>query len=180
MSLKIEKKNEGTKDTVMLSGRLDTTTAPELDVFAEKELEDTQELVLDFADLEYISSAGLRVLLKLQKVMNKKGSMKLIHVGEVVKEVFEITGFTDILNNRVTRAVGLAGFRSGQRTYHVRNRFSAHLIKEFCILCRILFYIVQEKGMVTRRDGNRSLGSVWEGAVKFEKYYSGSKDRECG
>ena len=82
MSLKIEKKNEGTKDTVMLSGRLDTTTAPELDVFA---------------DLEYISSAGLRVLLKLQKVMNKKGSMKLIHVGEVVKEVFEITGFTDIL-----------------------------------------------------------------------------------
>ena len=57
MSLKIEKKNEGTKDTVMLSGRLDTTTAPELDVFAEKELADTQELVLDFADLEYISSA---------------------------------------------------------------------------------------------------------------------------
>ena len=54
MSLKIEKKNEGTKDTVMLSGRLDTTTAPELDVFAEKELADTQELVLDFADLEYI------------------------------------------------------------------------------------------------------------------------------
>ena len=95
MSLKIEKKNEGTKDTVMLSGRLDTTTAPELDVFAEKEL--AEELVLDFADLEYISSAGLRVLLKLQKVMNKKGSMKLIHVGEVVKEVFEITGFTDIL-----------------------------------------------------------------------------------
>ena len=76
MSLKIEKKNEGTKDTVMLSGRLDTTTAPELDVFAEKELADTQELVLDFADLEYISSAGLRVLLKLQKVMNKKESMK--------------------------------------------------------------------------------------------------------
>ena len=97
MSLKIEKKNEGTKDTVMLSGRLDTTTAPELDVFAEQELADTQELVLDFADLEYISSAGLRVLLKLQKVMNKKGSMKLIHVGDVVKEVFEITGFTDIL-----------------------------------------------------------------------------------
>ena len=68
-----------------------------LDVFAEKELADTQVLVLDFADLEYISSAGLRVLLKLQKVMNKKGSMKLIHVGDIVKEVFEITGFTDIL-----------------------------------------------------------------------------------
>ena len=90
-------KKENTTLTVALEGRLDTTTAPELDVFAEKELVDTQELVLDFADLEYISSAGLRVLLKLQKVMNKKGSMKLIHVGEVVKEVFEITGFTDIL-----------------------------------------------------------------------------------
>ena len=95
--MNITTKKENTTLTVALEGRLDTTTAPELDVFAEKELEDTQELVLDFADLEYISSAGLRVLLKLQKVMNKKGSMKLIHVGEVVKEVFEITGFTDIL-----------------------------------------------------------------------------------
>ena len=95
--MNITTKKENTTLTVALEGRLDTTTAPELDVFAEKELADTQELVLDFADLEYISSAGLRVLLKLQKVMNKKGSMKLIHVGEVVKEVFEITGFTDIL-----------------------------------------------------------------------------------
>ena len=95
--MNITTKKENTTFTVALEGRLDTTTAPELDVFAEKELEDTQELVLDFADLEYISSAGLRVLLKLQKVMNKKGSMKLIHVGDVVKEVFEITGFTDIL-----------------------------------------------------------------------------------
>ena len=95
--MNITTKKENTTLTVALEGRLDTTTAPELDVFAEKKLADTQELVLDFADLEYISSAGLRVLLKLQKVMNKKGSMKLIHVGEVVKEVFEITGFTDIL-----------------------------------------------------------------------------------
>ena len=95
--MNITTKKENTTLTVALEGRLDTTTAPELDVFAEKELADTQELVLDFADLKYISSAGLRVLLKLQKVMNKKGSMKLIHVGEVVKEVFEITGFTDIL-----------------------------------------------------------------------------------
>lgn len=97
MSLKIENKTEGTKETIILSGRLDTTTAPELDAFAEKALADTQELVLDFGELEYISSAGLRVLLKMQKLMNKKGSMKLIHVGEVVKEVFEITGFMDIL-----------------------------------------------------------------------------------
>ena len=95
--MNITTKKENTTLTVALEGRLDTTTAPELDVFAEKELADTQELVLDFADLEYISSAGLRVLLKLQKVMNKKGNMKLIHVGDVVKEVFEITGFTDIL-----------------------------------------------------------------------------------
>ena len=95
--MNITTKKENTTLTVALEGRLDTTTAPELDVFAEQELADTQELVLDFADLEYISSAGLRVLLKLQKVMNKKESMKLIHVGEVVKEVFEITGFTDIL-----------------------------------------------------------------------------------
>ena len=70
--------------------------------------------------------------------MNKKGNMKLIHVGDVVKEVFEITGFTDILTNRVTRAAGLAGFRVVvERTYHVRNRFSAHLIKE-------LLYFVQD------------------------------------
>ena len=97
MSLKIEKKNEGTKDTEMLSGRLDTTTAPELDVFAEKELADTQELVLDFADLEYISSAGLRVILKAQKIMNGKGGMKVINVNESIMDVFEITGFADFL-----------------------------------------------------------------------------------
>ncbi len=97
MSLKIEKQSEGTKDTVLLSGRLDTTTAPELEAFMEKELKDTQELVFDLTDLEYISSAGLRVLLKVQKYMNKKGDFKLIHVSEVIEEIFEITGFSDIL-----------------------------------------------------------------------------------
>ena len=97
MSLTIEKKNEGTKDTVFLTGRLDTATAPELDAFAGKELANTQELVLDCAGLEYISSAGLRVILKIQKLMNAKGSMKLIHVSDVIQEVFEITGFVDIL-----------------------------------------------------------------------------------
>ena len=94
MSLKIEKQSEGIKDTVLLSGRLDTTTAPELEAFMEKELKDTQELVFD---LEYISSAGLRVLLKVQKYMNKKGDFKLTHVSEVIEEIFEITGFSDIL-----------------------------------------------------------------------------------
>lgn len=97
MSLNISKSNEGTTDTVVLSGRLDTITAPELEAFSEAELTETKDLVLDLKDLEYISSAGLRVILKLQKRMMKQGSMKLIHVGEVVQEVFEITGFTDIL-----------------------------------------------------------------------------------
>ena len=87
MSLKIEKKNEGTKDTVFLTGRLDTTTAPELDTFAEKELINTEELVSDFTGLEYISSAGLRVILKMQKLMNVKGTMKLIHVSDIIQDV---------------------------------------------------------------------------------------------
>ncbi len=97
MRLNIEKKREGTKDTIFLTGRLDTTTAPELDAFAEKELTDTKELVFDLKGLEYISSAGLRVLLKIQKLMNTKGTMKVIHVSEMIQEVFEITGFVDIL-----------------------------------------------------------------------------------
>lgn len=97
MSLKIEKKNEGTKEIVLLSGRLDTTTSPELEVFVEKELTEAQELVFDLAELEYISSAGLRVILKVQKLMNKKGSLKLIHVNDVIEEIFEVTGFADIL-----------------------------------------------------------------------------------
>ena len=97
MRLNIEKKREGTKDTIFLTGRLDTTNAPELDAFAEKELTDTKELVFDLKGLEYISSAGLRVLLKIQKLMNTKGTMKVIHVSEMIQEVFEITGFVDIL-----------------------------------------------------------------------------------
>lgn len=97
MRLNIEKKREGTKDTIFLTGRLDTTTAPELDAFAEKELTDTKELVFDLKGLEYFSSAGLRVLLKIQKLMNTKGTMKVIHVSEMIQEVFEITGFVDIL-----------------------------------------------------------------------------------
>ena len=97
MRLNIEKKREGTKDTIFFTGRLDTTTAPELDAFAEKELTDTKELVFDLKGLEYISSAGLRVLLKIQKLMNTKGTMKVIHVSEMIQEVFEITGFVDIL-----------------------------------------------------------------------------------
>ncbi len=83
--------------TVTLEGRLDTTTAPQLETELKGSLDGVTALVLDFAALEYISSAGLRVLLSTQKVMNKQGSMVIRNVGEVIMEVFEVTGFSDIL-----------------------------------------------------------------------------------
>lgn len=97
MSLNIEKKISDV-NTIVLSGRLDTVTAPQLEAELEKILSDSDALVLDMANLEYISSAGLRVILKAQKAMNTKGTMKLIHVGESIMEVFDITGFSDFLN----------------------------------------------------------------------------------
>ena len=97
MSLNIEKKYSDV-NTIVLSGRLDTVTAPQLEAELEKILSDSDALVLDMANLEYISSAGLRVILKAQKAMNTKGTMKLIHVGESIMEVFDITGFSDFLN----------------------------------------------------------------------------------
>ncbi|MGM9643578.1 MAG: STAS domain-containing protein [Eubacteriales bacterium] len=97
MSLNIEKKFSDV-NTIVLSGRLDTVTAPQLEAELEKILSDSDALVLDMANLEYISSAGLRVILKAQKAMNTKGTMKLIHVGESIMEVFDITGFSDFLN----------------------------------------------------------------------------------
>ena len=78
-------------------GRLDTTTAPQLDAAIRESLDGVKELTLDFSALDYISSAGLRVLLSAQKVMNKQGKMLLTGVQEAVMEVFEITGFADIL-----------------------------------------------------------------------------------
>ena len=92
----IKKKSENGTLYVSVDGRLDTTTAPEL----ERELGDlegTTDLIIDMKELDYISSAGLRVILKAQKTMNRKGAMKLINVGENIMEVFEITGFSDIL-----------------------------------------------------------------------------------
>ncbi len=83
--------------TLKLEGRLDTTTAPQLENELSENLNGVTELTIDFAELSYISSAGLRVLLATQKRMNKQGSMKLINVNEIVMEVFEITGFVDIL-----------------------------------------------------------------------------------
>ena len=95
--LNIEKKLEQETLNIALEGRLDTTTAPELENVLKDSLDGVTELILDFEKLEYISSAGLRVLLSSQKVMNKQGEMKLIHVREEVQEIFEVTGFLDIL-----------------------------------------------------------------------------------
>ena len=95
MTIEIKRTNELT--TVMLVGRLDTTTAPALDKTLCENIEDNASLVLDLKGLEYISSAGLRVLLGAQKRIGKMGSMKLINVAEIVMEVFEMTGFADIL-----------------------------------------------------------------------------------
>lgn len=97
MSLKIEKNMKDTTSVVALSGRLDTTTAPELEAALEPVFSAVTELIFDLSGLEYISSAGLRVILKSQKVMSQRGSMKLIHVPETVMEVFDITGFVDFL-----------------------------------------------------------------------------------
>ena len=83
--------------TVALEGRLDTQTAPSLEKELGDQLEGVKELVLDFDKLEYISSAGLRVLLSAQKKMNVQGTMKVIHVNETVAEIFDVTGFSDIL-----------------------------------------------------------------------------------
>lgn len=83
--------------TLAIEGRLDTTTAPDLELELNKSLDDIQTLVLDLDGLKYISSAGLRVVLSAQKRMDKQGKMVLKNVNEVVMEVFEVTGFSDIL-----------------------------------------------------------------------------------
>lgn len=88
---------EDSKLTVTVLGRVDTTTAPELEKAIFDGIDGVTELVLDLKDMPYTSSAGLRVLLKAQKAMNAKGSMKLINVSSDVMEIFEMTGFSDIL-----------------------------------------------------------------------------------
>ncbi len=92
-----EKKTEGKTVTLVLSGRLDTSTAPTLEEAVKTGLEGTENLVFDFSALEYISSAGLRVLLSALKTMSKQGSMKIVNPNDSVREVFDITGFSDIL-----------------------------------------------------------------------------------
>ena len=95
MTIEIKKSADNT--VIEIAGRLDTTTAPALDKAINEDMGDTKNLVLDVKGMEYISSAGLRVLLGAQKKMQKIGSMKVINVCEEVMEVFEMTGFADIL-----------------------------------------------------------------------------------
>ena len=93
----ISKERKESALVLALEGRLDTMTAPELEKELKGSLDGVSELTLDFARLDYISSAGLRVLLSAQKAMAKKGEMKVTHVNETIMEIFEVTGFTDIL-----------------------------------------------------------------------------------
>jgi anti-sigma B factor antagonist len=95
--MNINKNRNGEELIIALEGRLDTTTAPELDDAVKASLDGITKLSFDFAQLEYISSAGLRVLLSAQKIMNKQGSMVVKNISEEVKEIFEVTGFSDIL-----------------------------------------------------------------------------------
>ena len=91
-----KKQNEAALE-LALNGRLDTATAPELEKELASALKGVSELTLDFSGLDYISSAGLRVLLSAQKTMSKQGSMKIKNVNEIIMEIFEVTGFSDIL-----------------------------------------------------------------------------------
>lgn len=95
--MEIEKQKDGKKLDVKITGRIDTKTAPELTEALKDELTGVEELTLDLSDVVYISSAGLRVILTAQKTMNKQGSMKVTNVQDIVMEVFESTGFVDIL-----------------------------------------------------------------------------------
>ena len=93
----IEKTLNASELTVKVGGRLDTTTAPELEATIKENIADVTKLILDFSELDYLSSAGLRVLLQAQKTMNKQGEMIIKNVNETINEIFEVTGFVDIL-----------------------------------------------------------------------------------
>jgi len=95
--MKISKTANGNKLCLSLAGRMDTSTAPELEAELKAGLSGVKELTIDLTELDYLSSAGLRVLLGAQKTMNKQGSMKVTNVNETIMEIFEVTGFKDIL-----------------------------------------------------------------------------------
>lgn len=98
--MEIATKKEGKRLELALKGRLDTTTAPQLEAELKEKITDVEDLELNFADLSYISSAGLRVILSAQKIMNRQGCMTVCNVNEDVMDVFEVTGFIDILHIR--------------------------------------------------------------------------------
>ena len=93
----IQKMKNGSTLTIVPEGRLDTITAPELEAVLKEELNGVEDLTFDLEKLDYISSAGLRVLLSAQKTMNNRGKMKVVRPNEMILEIFEVTGFTDIL-----------------------------------------------------------------------------------
>ena len=95
--MNIHQEKNGNALLIALEGRLDTMTAPELETTLKDALIGTEELTFDFEKLDYISSAGLRVLLSAQKTMNTQGSMKVRNANEIIMEIFEVTGFSDIL-----------------------------------------------------------------------------------
>lgn len=95
--MNVNKELVGTTLTLKVEGRLDTTTAPEFETIINDSVAGVTKLVLDFQNLEYISSAGLRVVLSAQKIMNKQGEMVVTNVNETVMVILEVTGFTDIL-----------------------------------------------------------------------------------
>ncbi|MBQ3669308.1 MAG: STAS domain-containing protein [Clostridia bacterium] len=94
----IQTQKNGDSLAIALTGRLDTVTSPELEKVITGSLDGIKALTLELEKLEYISSAGLRVLLQAQKLMNGKGTMKVLHPSEIVREVFDVTGFSDILD----------------------------------------------------------------------------------
>ena len=96
--MNLKRKTDGTAMTVTVTGRIDTATAPEFEQGVKPYLGNITDLTLDFKEVNYVSSAGLRVLLTLQKKMSAQGEMKLINVSEAVSDVFEVTGFDEILN----------------------------------------------------------------------------------
>ncbi len=95
--MKITKTQNGNSLYLALEGRLDTNTAPELEASIKGSVDGVEELTVDMKALDYLSSAGLRVLLGAQKIMNKQGSMRVTHVNDTIMDIFEVTGFADIL-----------------------------------------------------------------------------------
>ena len=96
--MKITKTQNGNSLYLALEGRLDTNTAPELEASIKGSIDGVEELTINMESLDYLSSAGLRVLLGAQKIMNKQGSMRVTHVNDTIMEIFEVTGFADILS----------------------------------------------------------------------------------